>query len=164
MPRESRYGYEKWGPILENTEFWDNLESLKPYFDRLKDLISTAESSRTILASAFHKFLKLGFFIFKENTLCEFNDMIKQCYLKIFYGLDYWLLLACYACCPTYRCQYLTENAIKIAGGYSLFVLRRSGLLASSTSIMKGEYEQYIKSTTRQSVPSIDDSVSWWKG
>lgn len=152
VPRESAYGYEKWGPIVESRWFWKDLEDAKIYFDRLASMIGVAEASDSLLSDSFRALLEYGRFIFVElDSTARFRDTAAISFLTHSRKLDLELMATAYLFNPNFSLEYLTPEAVSKCKRFAVRMLLDMGFDDESAALLISEFNKYFSAAKRAS-------------
>lgn len=114
VPKTEEFGFSKWGSILSDRLFWNDLRDSKVYFDRLSSMIGLAEASNSRLSNAFKSCLEFGFLVMKKlDENARFRESAIEAFISQFMRLDLDLMFAAYILDPNHRMKYLTQKSLK---------------------------------------------------
>lgn len=159
IPRTERYDSNILEPIIDDSNFWDNLEKCKCYFEKIATTIQEVSNSK--LSDAFQSFLELGRYIFHDNNLdTDFKDLISEAYVTYYHQLDLNLLLTAYILDPNKNMEYLTNKSIKEAKDYITKLLNSMGHKDDVAKVAVNEFKRYTSDVSK--IKSVEDIYSWW--
>lgn len=159
MPKAERYQPELWESLLEDSNFWLDLEKCKGFFTKLSLAIKITSSVK--LSDAFHAYLEFGKSLMFDNSLdTSIKDLFVEAYVTYFRQLDLDLLLAAYVLDPNKRLANLTNKAIRSAKEYIMKALATMGCKDTIVNAAISEFKLYTQSL--KTLEEQEDIYSWW--
>lgn len=150
-----------WAGIVDDDDFWSNLEAISVYYNRLSASIAVCEASASLLSTSFRALLDFGRFVIVDCTTQRYSHLAITAFLQHFNKLDLTTLLQAYYLDPNQKISYMTRVAVEETEMSLIEFLLEMGGNDESGRAFKLELVKYKK--TIKSLAEPVDVFTWWK-